>query len=50
VRGEDGTVIAALSVAAPSDRSGPAQHRRTRAAVVEAAAVISRRLGHAPSA
>ncbi|MEA2292338.1 MAG: hypothetical protein QOF17_1372 [Solirubrobacteraceae bacterium] len=50
VRGEDGTVTAALSVAAPSDRSGPAQHRRTRAAVVEAAAVISRRLGHAPSA
>jgi IclR family acetate operon transcriptional repressor len=46
VRGEDGTVIAALSVAAPSDRSGPAQHRRTRAAVVEAAAVVSRRLGH----
>lgn len=44
----DGLVIAALSVAAPSDRSGPAAHRRTRAAVVEAAGVISRRLGHHP--
>ncbi len=47
VRGSDGEVLAALSVAAPTDRSGPAQHRRTRRAVVEAAAVISRRLGHA---
>jgi IclR family acetate operon transcriptional repressor len=49
VRGDDGTVIAALSVAAPTDRSGPTQHRRIRTAVVEAAAVISRRLGHTPA-
>lgn len=46
VRGDDGAVVAALSVAAPTDRSGPAQHRRLRTAVVEAAAVVSRRLGH----
>ncbi len=43
----DGAVIAALSVAAPSDRAGPAQLRRIRVSVVEAAAVVSRRLGHA---
>ncbi|MBN9099000.1 MULTISPECIES: IclR family transcriptional regulator [unclassified Pseudonocardia] len=49
VHGADGAVVAALSVAAPTDRSGPAQHRRIRTAVVEAAAVISRRLGHAPT-
>lgn len=41
-----GTVIAALSVAAPTDRAGPVPLRRIRAGVVEAAAVISRRLGH----
>lgn len=46
VRGDDGTVVAALSVAAPTDRSGPTQYRRIRTAVVEAAAVVSRRLGH----
>ncbi len=45
VHGADGTVLAALSVAAPTDRAGPAQHRRMRAAVIEAAAVVSRRLG-----
>ena len=41
----DGTVIAALSVAAPADRAGPAPLRRIRAAVIEAARVVSRRLG-----
>lgn len=40
-------VVAALSVAAPTDRAGPAALRRIRAAVVDAAAVTSRRLGHA---
>jgi IclR family KDG regulon transcriptional repressor len=47
VRGACGAVIAALSVAAPSDRVGPTVGTRMRSAVVEAAAVISRRLGHA---
>ena len=42
----DGVVIAALSVAAPTDRAGPAALGRIRSAVVDAAAVISRRLGH----
>jgi IclR family KDG regulon transcriptional repressor len=46
VRGGDGTVIAALSVAAPTDRAAPATLRRIRAAVVDAAEVVSRRLGH----
>ncbi len=46
VRGPDGVVIAALSVAAPTDRAGPAALGRIRSAVVDAAAVISRRLGH----
>lgn len=46
VHAADGTVVAALSVAAPNDRAGHAPLRRIRAAVVEAAGVISRRLGH----
>lgn len=45
VRGGDGTVLAALSVAAPTDRVGPAPLRRIRTAVVAAADVVSRRLG-----
>ena len=45
VRGGDDTVIAALSVAAPADRAGPAPLRRIRAAVIEAARVVSHRLG-----
>jgi IclR family transcriptional regulator, KDG regulon repressor len=45
VRGGDHTVIAALSVAAPTDRAGPAPLRRIRAAVIEAAGVVGRRLG-----
>lgn len=44
IRGEEGTVIAALSVATPVDRSGPAVRRRHVAAVVDAAGVVSRRL------
>lgn len=46
VRDASATVIAALSVAAPTDRARVPQLRRIRAAVVEAAAVVSRRLGH----
>ena len=46
VRDRSGAVIAALSVAAPTDRAGPAPLRRIRVAVVEAAAVVSRRLGY----
>ena len=38
-------VIAALSVAAPADRAGPAPLPRIRAAVIEAGRVVSRRLG-----
>lgn len=38
-------VIAAISVAAPTDRAGPAALRRIRAAVLEAARVVNRRLG-----
>jgi IclR family transcriptional regulator, KDG regulon repressor len=45
VRGASGTVLAALSVATPTDRAGPQVLTRTRAAVVEAAAAVSRRLG-----
>ena len=45
VRGGDGAVIAALSVAAPTDRAGPDALRRIRSAVLDAAGVISRRLG-----
>jgi IclR family transcriptional regulator, KDG regulon repressor len=45
VHGADRTVIAALSVAAPTDRAAPDVLRRIRAAVLDAAAVISRRLG-----
>jgi IclR family acetate operon transcriptional repressor len=45
VHGGDGVVLAALSVAAPTDRAGPAALQRVRAAVIEAAHVVSRRLG-----
>ena len=45
VRGADDTVIAALSVAAPADRASPAPLQRIRAAVIEAAGVVSHRLG-----
>lgn len=38
-------VIAALSVAAPTDRADPTRLRRIRTAVVDAAAVVSHRLG-----
>ena len=41
----DGVVIAALSVAAPTDRAGPAALRRIRNSVTESAGVVSRRLG-----
>ncbi|RTL67685.1 MAG: IclR family transcriptional regulator [Pseudonocardiaceae bacterium] len=47
VRAGDGVVLAALSVAAPTARAAPAALQRIREAVVEAAAVLSRRLGHA---
>jgi IclR family KDG regulon transcriptional repressor len=46
VRDGDGAVVAALSVAAPTDRAGPAALGRIRTAAVEAARVVSRRLGH----
>lgn len=46
VRVGGGEVIAALSVAAPTGRAPAGTLRRIRGAVVEAAAVISRRLGH----
>jgi IclR family acetate operon transcriptional repressor len=46
VRAGDGDVIAALSVAAPTGRAPAATLRRIRGSVVEAAAVVSRRLGH----
>ena len=45
VRGADAVVIAALSVAAPTDRAGAVALQRIRAAVLDAAGVISRRLG-----
>lgn len=45
VRGADRAVIAALSVAAPTARAGTDTLRRIRTRVVEAAAVVSRRLG-----
>lgn len=44
VRDARGTVVAALSVAAPTDRAGPAALRRIRAAVIESAALVSRRI------
>jgi IclR family KDG regulon transcriptional repressor len=46
VRDADGAVIAALSVAAPTARAGADTLRRIRARVVEAADIVSRRLGH----
>ena len=48
VRDRTRAAIAALSVAAPTDRAGPAPLRRIRTAVVDAAAVVSRRLGYPP--
>jgi DNA-binding IclR family transcriptional regulator len=45
VRDGTGAVIAALSVAAPTDRAAPDTLRRIRAGVIEAAGVVSRRLG-----
>lgn len=41
----DGGVIAAVSVAAPTDRAAPDVLQRLRSAVIEAAHTISRRLG-----
>lgn len=46
VHGGDGVVIAAMSVAAHTDRAGRDTLRRIRVAVVEAAGVVSHRLGH----
>ncbi len=40
-----GAVVAALSVAAPTDRAGPAALRRVRASVIESAVLVSRRMG-----
>ena len=40
-----GAVVAALSVAAPTDRAGPAALRRIRTSVIESAASVSRRIG-----
>lgn len=48
VRDGAGTVIAALSVAAPTSRASAPTLRRIRSTVVDAAGVISRRLGHRP--
>lgn len=45
IRDRTGTVIAALSCAGPEERIAPALHQLTQA-VVEGAAVASRRLGH----
>lgn len=44
IRDAAGTVVAAVSVAAPTDRAGPAALRRIRAAVVDAGSLVSRRL------
>jgi DNA-binding IclR family transcriptional regulator len=49
VRGADGSVIAAVTVVASSDRLNSEKLPRYAKAVVEAAAVISRRLGYRPS-
>jgi len=49
LRGDDGTVIAAVSVVGGSARMQGATLRRCRSLVVESAAVISRRLGHRPA-
>ncbi len=46
LRGGDGKVIAAVTVVGSSDRINTESLRRYRAAVLEAAAVISRRLGY----
>jgi IclR family KDG regulon transcriptional repressor len=50
LRGADGTVIAAVSVVGASQRVHGATMRRYTAMVVEAASVISRRLGYRPTA
>ena len=44
---DGGAVVAALSVAAPTDRAGPPALRRVRQAVIDSAALVSRRLGAA---
>jgi DNA-binding IclR family transcriptional regulator len=46
VRGADGVVIASVTVVGSSERITEASLRRYRTAVIEAAAVISRRLGY----
>src|SRR5699024_10888282 len=46
VRGPEGTVIAALSVAGPTYRLGPADLPGAGAELIRAATEISRRLGH----
>jgi DNA-binding IclR family transcriptional regulator len=46
LRGADGAVIAAVTVVGDSDRVNPETFTRYRRAVIEAAAVISRRLGY----
>lgn len=46
LRGADGKVIAAVTVVGSSERVNADTLRRYRTAVIEAAAVISRRLGH----
>ena len=46
LRGGDGKVIAAVTVVGSSERIHTESLRRYRAAVLEAAAVISRRLGY----
>jgi DNA-binding IclR family transcriptional regulator len=48
VHDADGTVIAALSVAAPTDRAAPDTLRRIRSGVIDAAGVVSRRIGVQP--
>lgn len=47
IRDADGVVIAGLSMAWPTSRTDPGVQRRHTALVVDAAKVISRRLGHA---
>lgn len=49
IRGADGTVMAAVSVVGASDRLQGEVMRRYATLVVEAAAVISRRLGYRPA-
>ena len=49
VHDADGSVIAALSVAAPTDRAAPDALRRIRSGVIDAAGVVSRRIGVRPA-